>query len=137
MAALKNQLARALADYQNLTKRLEKEREEVYLRATRNFVEDLLPVVDDLERAQVHLEDQGLGLGLEHLKRLLDSYGVVEIPAKVGDEFVPEVHEAIDSVQSGNENTLAQVIAKGYKWKDGKVIRPAKVTVYKGEINNG
>lgn len=132
---LKNRLARALADYQNLVKRAEREREEVYLRATRNFVEDLLPVVDDLERAQVHLQDQGLGMGLEHLKRVLDSHGVVEIPVKPGDEFDSQIHEAIDSAGGGEKNTLAQVLAKGYKWKDGKIVRPAKVMVYKGEIN--
>lgn len=130
---LKNRLARALADYQNLVKRLEREREEIYTRATRNFVEDLLPVVDDLERAEDHLQDHGLGMGLEHLRRVLDSHGVIEIRALSGDEFNSEVHEVIDSAQGGSKNTLAQVLTKGYKWKDGKVIRPAKVQVYGGE----
>ncbi|TSC90220.1 MAG: molecular chaperone GrpE [Microgenomates group bacterium Gr01-1014_5] len=135
---LKNRLARALADYQNLVKRLEREQGEIYLRATRNFVEDLLPVFDDLERAQVHLQDQGLGMGMEHLQRVLDSHGVAEITAKTGDEFDSGIHEAIDSVSppaggGGSKNTLAQILSKGYKWKDGKVIRPAKVQVYKGE----
>ena|SRR3989344_1171507 len=128
---LKNRLARALADYQNLVKRLEREQGEIYLRATRNFVEDLLPVVDDLERAQVHLQDQGLGMGMEHLQRVLDSHGVAEITAKTGDEFDSGIHEAIDSVDGGSKNTLAQILSKGYKWKDGKIIRPAKVQVYK------
>lgn len=130
---LKNRLARALADYQNLVKRLEREQSEVYLRATRNFVEDLLPVFDDLERAQIHLQDQGLGMGLEHLQRVLDSHDITEIAAKIGDEFNSEIHEAIDSTDGGSKNTLAQILSKGYKWKDGKIIRPAKVQVYKGE----
>lgn len=127
---LRNRLARALADYQNLVKRLEKEREEVYLRATQNFVEDLLPVVDDLERAQSHLQDEGLKMGIDHLNQVLDAHGVVEIITKPGDNFDSLLHEAIDSIEGAPENTIAQVLTKGYKWKDGKVIRPAKVTVY-------
>lgn len=128
---LKDKLARALADYDNLVKRQVREREEFYLRATRNLVEDLLPIVDDFERAQSHLQDDGLKMGLDNFSRVLDSHGVVEIPTKVGDNFDSEVHEAIDSIEGENPGTIAQVFAKGYKWKDGKIIRPAKVSVYK------
>ncbi len=128
---LKDKLARTLADYDNLVKRQAREKEEIYLRATRNLIEDLLPVVDDIERAQLHLQDQGLKMGLDHFARVLENYGVVEILTKVGDNFDSFLHEAIDSVEGGTSETIAQIFAKGYKWKDGKVIRPVKVQVYK------
>lgn len=129
---LHDRLARALADYDNLVKRQERERSEVYLRATREIIEDLLPVVDDLERAQAHLQDQGLKMALDHFYNVLSEHGVVEILTQVGDNFDSLIHEAIDSTEGGSRNTIAQVYAKGYKWKDGKVIRPARVQVYKG-----
>lgn len=128
---LKDRLARVLADYDNLTKRQAREREEIYLRATRNLVEDLLPTVDDLERAEGHLQDQGLKMGMDNFRRVLDMYGVVEISVKVGDNFDSQIHEAIESVEGESLGTIAQVFAKGYKWKDEKIIRPAKVSVYK------
>ena len=130
---LKDKLARTLADYDNLVKRSVREREDIYLRATRNFVEDLLPVLDDLERAEVHLQDQGLKMGMDHLRRVLDTHGVSEIPVEQNQEFDSLLHEAIDSTEGEKENTIAQVFSKGYMWKDGKVIKPAKVQVYKGK----
>src|SRR3989344_950648 len=89
---LKDKLARTLADYDNLVKRSVREREDIYLRATRNFVEDLLPVLDNLERAEVHLQDQGLKMGMDHLRRVLDTHGVSEIPVEQNQEFDSLLH---------------------------------------------
>ena len=128
---LNDKLARTLADYDNLVKRQAREREEIYLRATRNLIEDLLPVLDDIERASGHLQDQGLNMGLNNFKRVLDNHGVVEISAQIGDNFDSLLHEAIDSTDGDNPETIAQIFSKGYQWKDGKVIRPTKVQVVK------
>ena len=72
-------------------------------------------------------------MGMDHLRRVLDTHGVSEIPVEQNQEFDSLLHEAIDSTEGEKENTIAQVFSKGYMWKDGKVIKPAKVQVYKGK----
>ncbi|MDO8503687.1 MAG: nucleotide exchange factor GrpE [bacterium] len=128
------QLARALADYDNLVKRWNREREEVVLRATKGLVEDLLPVVDSIERAQEYLKDEGLKMALTHLHKVLQERGVEMIEVALGDQFDSRLHEALDAVPGGNQGTIAEILAQGYRWKDGMVIRPVKVRVY-GEEN--
>ena len=128
---LKNRLARALADYDNLVKRLSRERDEITVRANKNLLEDLLPVLDNLNRAQSHLKDQGLELGLSQFKQVLEKYGVQEIIVDVGSDFDHTQHEAIDSKDGGEQGKVADVISKGFMWRNGSVIRPAKVIVYK------
>ena len=61
-----------------------------------------------------------------------DNNGRFTIEAKEGDEFNPEIHEAIDTVENTHvtENTIAEILMKGYKFTDGPVIRHTKVTVY-------
>lgn len=127
---LKNRLARVLADYQNLVRRFEKERVEVVLRANKNLLGDLLPIIDNLERAQEHLNDQGLQMALDQFLKILQNYGVELIKVAAGDKFESTLHEAIDSAGGGQKETVAEVAAKGYRWQDGGVIRPAKVIVY-------
>lgn len=124
------QLARAIADYQNLVRRIEKEKEAFRLRASRSLIEDLLPVLDDLERVQEHLNDQGLEMALSQLKKVLFSHGVEEIPVKPGDSFDSRIHEAIDAVSGGRNGTIAKILLKGYHWNDGTIVRPVKVQVY-------
>lgn len=127
---LTNRLARALADYDNLVKRFEKERQEITLRATESLLKDLLPVIDSLERAQEHLKDQGLGMALDYLYQVLAEYGVKAVDVRVGDEFDESLHEALEAVPGAKQGTVAKVLAKGYRWTDGRVLRPAKVAVY-------
>lgn len=129
---LELQLARALADYDNLVKRLSREREEVVLRATKGLVEDLLPVVDSIERAQEHLKDEGLKISLDHLHKVLQEHGVEEIIVAAGDKFDAGIHEATAVIGGGKDGTIASRVAKGYKWRDGAVVRPVKVKVHKG-----
>ncbi len=130
---LKNKLARALADYDNLVKRLSRERDEVTIRANKNLLEDLLPVLDNLIRAQEHLKDQGLEMGISQFKQILGKYGVEEIKVESGVEFDATLHEAIDSRDGGEQGKVAEQVAKGFMWRNGTVIRPARVIVYKGE----
>ena len=137
---LKEQLARALADYDNLVKRFEREKEEVIKRSNRALLEDLLPVFDNLNRAQEHLGDQGLKMALDQFLQILNNYGVEEVPAVPGDKFDSQLHEAIESIagDSAEQNgTIAEVLARGWKWQDGMVLRPAKVKVYGEKQENG
>ena len=129
------QLARALADYQNLAKRFEKEKLEVILRANKNLLEDLLPVIEGIENAQAHLNDQGLKISVDQLYNVLDRYGIEPIAPQKGEEFNSLIHEAVDSVDGGKYATISQLYAKGYKWKQEPtiILRPAKVIVYNGK----
>ncbi|MBI4029003.1 MAG: nucleotide exchange factor GrpE [Candidatus Blackburnbacteria bacterium] len=124
-------LARALADYQNLVKRVDRERVEIYTRASKNIIEELIPVLDLLSRAQKHLKDPGLEMALGQFRQVLERYGVEEIEAKEGIVFDASLHEAVETVEGGEVGKIAQVAQAGYKWKEGMVLRPAKVVVYK------
>lgn len=126
---LKNRLARALADYDNLIKRFSKQQDEIIIRSNKHLLEDLLPILDNLERAQSHLKDQGLQMAIDELGKVLYKYGLTEIDTN--GEFDSRMHEAIDYMEGGVEGKIAQIVTKGYQWRDGMVLRPAKVTVYK------
>lgn len=123
---LEENYLRALADYQNLSKRVEREKETFVKFANAVLILKMLPVLDNLERASEHLKDQGIELVLKQFKESLSSEGVTEITAH-GQEFNPELHEAVEKVK-GEEGRVVEVLEKGYKLGE-KVIRPAKVKV--------
>src|SRR6185369_6385079 len=75
---LKNQLVRALADYQNQNKRFQEERQQIFTAASQNVLENLIPVLDILEKAQEHLKDQGLELAIGQFKHVLKEEGLEE-----------------------------------------------------------
>ncbi len=131
---LENQLRRTLADYQNLERRIEEERKLLGKLSAALLIEKILPVLDNLETAQKHLQDPGLELVVKQFKDILDSEGVVEIEAE-GQTFDPNLHEAIEAEAGEVDNKISRVAAKGYKIED-KVIRPAKVVVTKKENLN-
>lgn len=124
-------LARALADYQNLVKRVEREKIEIYTRSSRNLIEELLPGLDILETAQAHLKDPGLEVAQNHFAQALEKAGLEEIKVLPGDTFNANCHEAVETKEGGEAGTIAHVVRTGYKWKDGMVLRPTKVEVYK------
>ncbi|MBI3342099.1 nucleotide exchange factor GrpE [Candidatus Curtissbacteria bacterium] len=124
---LENQLKRALADYQNLERRVSEERKLLSQLSTAIIVEKFLPILDNLEVAQSHLNDPGLAMVTKQFKDVLASEGIEEI-GQVGEQFDPNLHEAAEVVVGENQNAVVKVINKGYKM-EGKVIRPAKVTV--------
>lgn len=129
---LKVQLARALADYDNLRKRSEEERGIWIKVATQNLVQKILPVIDTLETAQKHLNDPGLAIAASQLKAVLEEEGLEEIAPESGEMFNPELHEAIDSLEDGKKTgKIAEVFAKGWRFTDGLIVRYAKVKVYK------
>lgn len=133
---------RAQADFTNLKRRSEQERLDYLKLANRDLIErDLLPVLDDLERAIESLPaDQakapwieGFRLIYRKLRGGLESRGLSEIPA-LGQPFDPNQHEAVLYAE-GPENQVVGVMRKGYRLHD-VVIRPAMVTVGKGETSN-
>ncbi len=128
---------RARAEFMNYRKRVEREREEVFQQATMNLLKQLLPIVDDMERAVENIPEdianhswaQGVVLIGQKFQALLDSSGLKEINA-VGEPFDPTRHEAIgtddcDNFESGH---ITEVLQKGYVYGD-KVLRSALVRV--------
>lgn len=128
---LKSQLARALADYDNLRKRVEREREQIEKIAGAKFALKALSVFDMLEDAQKHLKDSGIALTIEEFKKVLKDEGIEKIEVGPGTKFDEELHEAVEVVKTGKDGKIADVILTGWKFKDGPVIRPTKVKVNK------
>src|SRR3989338_10961611 len=132
---LEGQLKRALADYQNLEKRVEEERKLLSKLSASLLIEKLLPVLDNLEKAQIHLKDQGLEILIKQFEDILTQEGVEEIAAE-GAQFNPHYHEAIESQQGEQDNLVIKVLTKGYKIED-TILRPAKVIVSKKKVEPG
>jgi molecular chaperone GrpE len=133
---LKSQLARALADYDNLRKRVERERETFEKIASLKLVLKLLPVLDTLRKAQTHLKDSGLDITIKEFEEALALEGIEEIKAKKGEAYNSELHEVIDTViDSKNEGKIAEMEESGWKFINGPVIRYAKVRVYQKGAN--
>lgn len=126
---LKSQLVRALADYDNLRKRTQSDMDQLRRTASLKIVLSLLPTLDILESAQKHLQDQGLAIGIGEFKNVLKEEGIEEINSL--GKFDEEVHEAVETVTGGKSGEISEIVMPGYKFKDGLVIRHAKVKVYK------
>lgn len=126
-----NQCKRALADYQNLLKQSAKDKEEFVKYALSDFLFDILPVYDHLKMSLLGLSEEegknawveGVRHVLKQFKEVLNARGVEEIKTK-DEKFNHDTMEAID----GSGENVKQEIIPGYKL-NGKVIRPAKVTV--------
>jgi len=141
---------RQVAELENFRKRANREKQEAIRFANEALVKDLLPVVDNLERAIAHAKGGGNGKplveGVEMVLRgfldILGKHGVMPIAA-VGERFDPEKHEAMAQVESGiyEPNTVVEEHHKGYLLRD-RLLRPALVSVAKapksqGKKNNG
>lgn len=129
---------RAEADFDNYRKRVEQERSETDRFANTLLILNLLPVLDDLERAFNSLSAKlaqltwidGIRLIYRKLQAILEARGLSEIKT-VGENFDPTVHEAV-SQGEGEEGKVIEELQKGYKLHD-RVIRPALVVVGKGK----
>ena len=134
---VKSQLLRALADYQNLQRRMVDD----ISGARTNSIKPFLSVLDDLQRVKNSVADeelespwvQGLILGVQKFEHTLDSLGIRTF-GEVGDIFDPKAHEAI-SLVPGPDGKILELIAVGYT-SQGKLIRPAIVVVGEGEIED-
>ena len=134
VTVLKNQLARALADYDNLRKRTEDERQLWVKFSAERVLIKLIPVLDMLASAQEHLKDSGLAIAVGEFKKVLSEEGIEEIVPRKGDPFNPQLHEALESVGGGKKGHIAEIVLVGWKFLDGKIIRPAKVKVYTSQV---
>lgn len=130
---LEIQLMRTMADYQNLERRIEAERKLLGELSTIVLIEKFLPILDNLENAQQHLNDQGLALVLKQFNDTLTSEGVIEIESE-GQKYDPNLHEAIETVEGKEDGKIMKVLTKGYKIGD-RVVRPARVSVIKNQKN--
>lgn len=118
---------RAMADYQNLQKRVEQERNDFVRFAAKNFISKLLTVVDDLEKAHEHIKDQGLELALRKLHQILKDEGVEKFEV-LGKDYDIHTMEAITSVEGEEDNKVVAELRSGYRMH-GAVLRPAQVAV--------
>jgi len=129
-----DRLKRLMAEFDNFKKRSQKERDSLYNSLVSDIFQNLLPVIDNLEKASsVKTEDenykQGVEMVLKQFKEVLNSNGVKEIES-IGQTFNPELHEAIGSVVDENlgEKEIKEEYRKGYMIGD-KVIRHSLVVV--------
>jgi molecular chaperone GrpE len=124
----KSKYMRALADYQNLDKRTQLEKEEVRKYAARHTLLKFLSPIDGLERATKHIQDEGLMLALKEFYAALTESGVKKIEV-IGKSFDPFTMECIE-VGEGEEDTVIEEIVSGYMFND-KILRVAQVKVGK------
>lgn len=133
-----DQLLRRQAEFENYRKRTERDRAETYNRARADIITELLPVIDNFDRALSSLETSsedaaGLRHGIElihkQFKDILTKLGLEPVEA-VGRPFDPHVHEAVatELTDAHEENTIVAEFERGYKLGD-KLLRPAKVKV--------
>jgi len=132
MSALE-ELQRARADFLNARRRLDDEKVSERTRMTAGLIEDILPLADSFDMA---LQDPAFETAPDNLKKglqgiylqlssILKGYGA-EAFGKAGDEFDPNIHEAL--ADNGNGSVVKDVVLKGYKMND-RIVRHAKVTV--------
>lgn len=123
---VENQLKRALADYQNLERRITEEKSAWIMASNKDLILKLLPVLDNLFLAQLHIQNDGLNLSIQKFLGLLGEEGVERIETKDKD-FDPNLMECV-SVQEGEENKVLEEIRPGFIINE-IVLRPAQVIV--------
>lgn len=135
-AQYKDSYLRVTADFQNFKRRAEKEKADIYKFAGEKVLVDLLPIVDNIERAVAHVSEEeqgGLADGVRMIHKsllsLLEQHGVEAIAA-LGEPFDPEMHHAVQMVPSEDHepHVVMEEYQKGYKL-NGKVIRYSMVKV--------
>ncbi|HSS81215.1 MAG TPA: nucleotide exchange factor GrpE [Gaiellaceae bacterium] len=129
-----NDLKRVAAEFENYRKRVLRDQESLVARAHERLVKELLPVLDDLERALAAAEEheeakleEGVRLVHRELADALQREGLAEI--ETTGAFDPHVHEALLSQPSDKaEGSVLEVVQKGYRLGD-RVLRPARVVI--------
>jgi molecular chaperone GrpE len=141
LAQERDRALRAAAELDNVRKRTQRELADGLRFANESLVRELLPALDNLERALAATRDDGgpvaglrEGVSLTHgqLLGVLRKFGVTPVEA-VGKPFDPNVHEAVQRVESDlPENTVVAELSRGY-FLNGRLVRPAMVTVAAGK----
>ncbi|MCD6149890.1 nucleotide exchange factor GrpE [bacterium] len=140
---------RCQADFENYKKRQAESQKDIIKYSTENIVTQILPVLDNFQAATEHIpeeqKDSAWVQGITHIQKQLETVladnGVEEIKIKAGNNFNPEIHEAIAERTTNNEQSaspagkrtmnksvIKKIILRGYKIGD-KIIRPARVTL--------
>jgi len=127
-------LKRNMAEFDNYKKRMSKEKESLYTTILSDVISNLLPVIDNFEKAKdAECSDEtyktGISMIYNQLIDILNKQGVEKIP-DLGETFDPEVHEAVMSVldETKGEKEIVEVFRTGYRMKD-KVVRHSLVKV--------
>lgn len=128
ISELQEKLARSLADYANLEKRIEGQRQLFVALTTVSIMTKMIEILDDLILTQDNLHNQGLQITIDKFINILKTEGLNEIKVD-GAEFDPNTMECV-SVGKGEENKVISVKKRGYTL-NGQVIRPAQVIVGK------
>ena len=143
IAELEDKYLRANADFDNMKRRLEKEKMQAISYAHEVFARDLLPVIDALEMAIVASTNQevesaellsklqeGIGLTMDQFKKAFEKNGIESVGIDQG--FDPNFHEAVMQLESEGKESgeILQVFQKGYKIKE-RILRPAMVSIAK------
>lgn len=133
---LQDQLARALADYDNFRKRTEREKEQLQGILKAQLFARILPAMDMLLETQKHLKDAGLEMTIQEFLRSFKEDGIDLIKAEKGTKFDESLHEAVESVEENEmeDGVIVEEVAKGWRIFEGPIIRHAKVKVNK--LNN-
>ena len=130
-----DRILRLQADFENFRRRTAKEKEELAAVITQNLLTDLLPLLDNFERAMaveqsdVEAFQKGVEMIFTQLREVMEKHGLENIEAE-GAPFDPNIHQAVMRVENPDveDGTITQVLQKGYQAK-GRVIRPAMVQV--------
>ncbi|WP_416038354.1 nucleotide exchange factor GrpE [Lactobacillus crispatus] len=135
---LEDKYLRSEAEIQNMQNRYTKERAQLIKYESQSLAKDILPAMDNLERAlSVEADDdvskqlkKGVQMTLDALVKAMKDHGVVEIEAG-GVKFDPTLHQAVQTIAAENDDQkdhVVQVLQKGYQYKD-RTLRPAMVVV--------
>ena len=129
----RERMLRAVAETENVRKRLQAEAQASQKYALERFAEGLLPVMDSLEAALVAKDTSGVELTLKQLRAALEKGHIKAVDPKPGERFDPNRHQAMAAVEAAQEpNTVVATMQKGYVLHD-RVLRPALVTVAKNK----
>ena len=132
IAELTNLVKIKQAELINLQNRFETQKKSLFLYANENLILDILPILDNFKRSTEHLPKElendnwakGINLIEKQLEEMLKNNGLERIIVEIGNEFDPNLHDAIE----GEGEKINEIVLDGYKL-NSKVIRPAKVKV--------
>ncbi|MBZ2175743.1 nucleotide exchange factor GrpE [Schnuerera sp. xch1] len=133
---LNDRFLRLQADFMNYKNRVEKDKENVYTHATEDIMNQLLPILDNFERALDNMDNEdsfykGVKMIYDQILDVLKKNGLKEIQCE-GEPFDPNFHHAVfaEECEDREEGTILEILQKGYMLND-KVIRPSMVKVVK------
>lgn len=119
---------RAMADMQNMKRRMEEDSIRIYSRANAELITSLLPAIDNLNRALEHNPDEGLEMAIKQINDILTAAGLIKIET---ENFDPDLHQAL-AQGPGEKDKILEVLEDGYMLGE-HIIRHTKVKVGNGE----